>query len=320
MKTRSFLPEKMSWALAAEIILLAYVALVVVLELRIIMPLVTAPPLQHPKVSETWTVGKVGSGPGEIDAPLGLALDSAGNVYLADRGNHRLQKFGPDGKFLTEWKGDSAGSYPFVEPSGVAVNNADNGVWILDSGNGWVYRLDSTGKMETVVDGQKLGLYSPRGLAVSSSGDIFIADTGMARVLHLDPKGQQVAQWGSSGEGPDQFRDPTGITVQGNSLYVSDLGNKRVVIYSLDGKRVNAWNVEKESAWIAADGLGRVYASNSQTNKIFVYDESGNPISILSPEKEIKAMDHLTGIAAARDGSVVVVSSNQLVRYQIDWK
>jgi len=61
-------------------------------------------------------------------------------------------------------------------------------VWVLDSGNGWIYRLGADGKMEAVINGAKLLLYNPKGLAIGSSGDIFVADTGGARILHLDKK------------------------------------------------------------------------------------------------------------------------------------
>src|SRR4029077_13618395 len=65
------------------------------------------------KVIKTW--GKKGSGPGEFNETHGIALDSTGRVFVADRVNSRIQIFDPDGKFLTEWK-------QFGRPSAVFID------------------------------------------------------------------------------------------------------------------------------------------------------------------------------------------------------
>ena len=75
------------------------------------------------KFIKTW--GKKGSAPGEFDAPHGLAMDSAGRLFVADRSNGRIQIFDQDGKFLTEWK-------QFGRPSGVYINKNDV-IYVADS-------------------------------------------------------------------------------------------------------------------------------------------------------------------------------------------
>ncbi len=62
--------------------------------------------------------GKKGSGPGEFDAPHSLAMDSRGRLFVADRGNSRIQIFDQDGKFLEEWK-------QFGRPSGLYIDKND---------------------------------------------------------------------------------------------------------------------------------------------------------------------------------------------------
>jgi DNA-binding beta-propeller fold protein YncE len=68
------------------------------------------------KFIKTW--GKRGSAPGEFDAPHGLAMDSAGRLFVADRSNSRIQIFDQDGKFLAEWK-------QFGRPSGIFIDKQD---------------------------------------------------------------------------------------------------------------------------------------------------------------------------------------------------
>src|SRR6516225_8999641 len=69
--------------------------------------------------------GKHGKGPGEFDTPHGIALDSMGRVYVADRANNRIQIFEPDGKFVAEWK-------QFGRPSDVAIDKNDM-IYVADS-------------------------------------------------------------------------------------------------------------------------------------------------------------------------------------------
>jgi hypothetical protein len=75
------------------------------------------------KVIKTW--GKKGSGPSEFDEPHGIALDSTGRVFIADRVNSRIQIFDPDGNFLAEWK-------QFGRPSAVYIDKNDV-IYVADS-------------------------------------------------------------------------------------------------------------------------------------------------------------------------------------------
>ena len=75
------------------------------------------------KFISAW--GKHGKAAGEIDTPHGIALDSAGQVYVADRVNNRIQIFSPDGKFVAEWK-------QFGRPSDVVIDKNDI-IYVNDS-------------------------------------------------------------------------------------------------------------------------------------------------------------------------------------------
>lgn len=78
------------------------------------------------KFIKTW--GKKGTGEGEFDAPHGLAMDSAGRLFVADRSNSRIQIFDQDGKFLAEWR-------QFGRPSGVFIDGNDM-IYVADSTSG----------------------------------------------------------------------------------------------------------------------------------------------------------------------------------------
>ena len=74
------------------------------------------------KLVKTW--GKLGDGPGEFNQPHGLALDGQGRLYVADRGNSRIQIFDQDGNFLAQWR-------QFGRPSGIAIKG--DMIYVADS-------------------------------------------------------------------------------------------------------------------------------------------------------------------------------------------
>ena len=63
---------------------------------------------------------------GDFDIPKGVAVDAAGNVYVADRGNNRIQKFDSDGNLLAKWGSRGTGDGPWQEPSIIVVDAGDN--------------------------------------------------------------------------------------------------------------------------------------------------------------------------------------------------
>lgn len=99
-----------------------------------ISPIVPALALaQAPSYLLQW--GTRGSGDGQFSGPAGMAVDAGGNVYVADYGNHRVQKFTLGGGYLTQWGTHGSGDAQFNGPEGVAVDASGN-VYVTDTGNG----------------------------------------------------------------------------------------------------------------------------------------------------------------------------------------
>lgn len=86
--------------------------------------------------------GSYGTGPGQFDTPLGLGIDASGNVFVADAGIHRIQKFSSAGSLLGTW--GSYGNAPgqFYGPRDVAVDPFGS-IYVLDDGNRRVQVFDS---------------------------------------------------------------------------------------------------------------------------------------------------------------------------------
>ena len=129
--------------------------------------------------------GKLGAGPGEFNAPHGLAMDKAGRLYVADRSNSRIQIFDQQGKFLGEWR-------QFGRPSGIFITK-DDMIYVADSlsnaknnpgfGNGIRWGKISDGK---VLGYLPWGEYNAiEGVAVDNDGNIFAGFTNVPNFRSL---------------------------------------------------------------------------------------------------------------------------------------
>ena len=115
------------------------------------------------------TIGKEG-GQGEFDSPRGIACDSTGNVYVVERGNHRIQIFTSTGEFLRIFGSDCEGRWELYRPGGIALDVEDN-VYVSEPDNHRISVFTSEGQFVT-----SFGDFEPYGLAVDSSGVVYACD------------------------------------------------------------------------------------------------------------------------------------------------
>jgi sugar lactone lactonase YvrE len=178
------------------------------------------------KVIRTW--GTTGRGAGQFRGPNGIAVDSAGNVYVADTFNHRIQKFTPTGAFLKQWGGLGSAEGRFEAPEDVTVSPAGNIYAADDSGNGRIEEFTPGGSF---VAQWRVPLASwdptstsnyPTSLAVDSAGDIFTVYYSDV-VVEIIPNGKP-RFWGGRGLAPGEFLNAAGIALGASgALYVTNI-------------------------------------------------------------------------------------------------
>jgi YYY domain-containing protein len=261
--------------------------------------------------------------PGEFRQPRGAAVDSQGNVYIADFDNHRIQKLDPQLNPLIAW-GES-GNLPgqFKQPCEVDVDERDT-VYVADTWNGRVQVFDSGGQY---LREWGSGLFGPRGIAVSASGKVYLVDTGNHRVLRFDTEGKQEASWGGPGSKPGQFSEPYGVAIDSKGrVYVCDNGNARLQIFSADGAFEAAFPVEGWERKVFSEPKvtitprGIIWFTVPLRGAIRAYDQTGKLL------QEIKGSDVATarfekplGIAYSRRAHEIIVADleNRVVRIPV---
>jgi len=204
----------------------------------------------------TW--GGVGTGDGQFQYPLGIAVDTAGNVYVGNRAPHegpgldRIQKFTSNGSFLTGWGSTGSGDGQFQSPSGVAVD-ATGSVYVADTHNQRIQKFDSSGTFLTkwgsfgTGDGQ---FAFPSKVAVDALGNVYVADFHNSRIEKFDSSGTFLTKWGSEGSGPGQFQGAAAVAVDAvASVYVADSGNSRIQKFKDATPPVVSCSASPSSLW-----------------------------------------------------------------------
>ena len=139
--------------------------------------------------------GGKGTEYGQLDFPRGMAVDSAGNILIADTNNGRLQRFSLDGIFLGVIGTKGEGQGEFREPSGIAID-LDRKIYVADTGNRRVQKLKSDGTFLAEWRGAEPGFDAPRDICIGSDKAIYVVDEGRAEIVKLDSDGNVLAVWG----------------------------------------------------------------------------------------------------------------------------
>jgi trimeric autotransporter adhesin len=235
-------------------------------------------------------------------APSGIAVDAAGNTYVADSVNNRIRKFSPTG-LVTNIAGDGASRYngdgvaksaSLNSPSGLTLDAAGN-LFIADRGNNRIRKITLAGVISTVAgNGSSNGLlgdggpamsatlFSPEAVAILPTGALLIADTGNHRLRHVALDGTISTYAGTgvpgfAGAGGSatsaQLDLPSGLAVKPDgTIYVSEFDAQRVRVIS--GGIISAFAGNGTAAF-AGDGGAATNASLHFPRGLAV-DASGN--------------------------------------------
>jgi hypothetical protein len=237
---------------------------------------------------------------GEFNAPGAVATDSAGNVYVADGSNFRIQKFDSSGNFLRAWGKDVGGVGTNICTAAANCQSGTSG-----------------------VQGGEFSVNGPDGVAIDAAGNVYVTESFANRVQKFDSSGNFLRAWGknvggtgvpicavaascaagATGSAGGDFFTPEGIaTDSGGNVYVADFSNSRVQKFDSSGAFLRAWGknvggVGNATCTVAAscragstgvegdafsrpygvgiDGADNVYITDASQFRIQKFDASG---------------------------------------------
>jgi DNA-binding beta-propeller fold protein YncE len=281
---------------------------------RALPPNPTREDLSKPPV--TAFEGGHGNGRGQFDSPRGIATDSAGNIFIADTGNGRVEKFSPTGTFLSIIGTKGSGHGQLADPNGIAIDRSGN-IYVAEIGS--KHCVQKLGPDGAFVAAWAPGLYGPRRIAIGSDDSIYVVDSGRNRIVKFSPDGQVLASWGSEGSGDGQFVGLSSVAVDSttNKVYVADSLNKRIQIFDSDGKFLTKWPVPEWGQPLGFEDLAidpdrdRLYASSAHVNTILVFDLQGNKVGTLAPTPD--KLEGPSGLALVKDKLFVLNTASARV-------
>lgn len=255
----------------------------------------------------------------------GMALDAKGNLFVSDSENDRVREVTPDGKLVTV-AGAGAPGHSLVRPNPADIGDGGPGVaallahprglaidalgnlYIADSGDNRVRRLDASGVITTFAGTGQIGwtgdggpaaqaeLSAPEGLAFDAEGDLYIADTGNERIRKVkDGVITTVAGDGSSdfrgdgGAGPKaSLNVPLGVAVDARgNVYIADTGNLRIrrldvslTITTVAGNGDAAFSGDSRDPASAALNLP-VAVAIGNSGELYIADSGNNRVRIV---------------------------------------
>lgn len=233
-----------------------------------LLPLGPSPALAAFSFQDAGTIGSQGSGPGQLGGPNGMAVDDAGNIYVADTYNLRISKFSSSGVFISTWGSAGTGNGQFLFPYGIDVTSAGE-VFVSDLSRHDVQVFSTSGTFLRSFGSSVL--VQPFGLYASEDGTVYVTDRPAQRVRRFNTAGVHLGSMGPSfsgasfyepqnvegrepsrvlisdgsgvvhqvssggayqqGFGSGQIGNPTGTAVLGDRLFVTEyaLGTVRVI-------------------------------------------------------------------------------------------
>ncbi|TAE24972.1 MAG: hypothetical protein EAZ91_19790 [Cytophagales bacterium] len=262
------------------------------------------PPNSTAGTAGTTVAGGNGAGGGatQLNNPADVYVDGSGAIYVADKRNHRIQKFPPNstgstaGTTVAGGTGSGSGANQLNTPRGVFVDGS-GAIYVSDYINSRIQKFSPNSTAgtagTTVVDQIRL----PGTIYMDGSGAIYVADTGNDRIQKFPANstagtaGTTVAGGNGSGSGPTQLDSPFAVYLDSRgAIYVADQGNNRVQQFPPNSTGATAGTTVAGKNGFGAgaaqfifpqglhvDGSGSVYVADQGNNRIQKWAATVNP-------------------------------------------
>lgn len=284
----------------------------------------------------------------QFNNPGGVAVDAAGNIYVADSFNNRIRMITPGGtasafagKGTLGYTEGAAADAEFYGPQGVAADGAGN-IYVADLGNNVIRKITAGGGVSTFAGSGTAGFVNatgtsaqfnnPAGLAIDASGNIYVADRGNNAIRKITSAGVVTTLAGFKTGGyvnatgtAAGFDTPNGVAVDAaGNVYVADQGNSAIrkittagVVTTIAGGPAQATLLNFPSA-LALDSQGNIFIADeggriiecTTTNVLYILAGTLNVSGFANGDGSTALFNNPQGIAVDASGNIYVADQD----------
>jgi hypothetical protein len=281
-----------------------------------------APPPQLPAIEFVGAWGVRGDAPGQLERPVGPAVDGAGRVYLADRGTGFVQKFEAGGTALLTFEDSAARN-----ATAIAVDSG-GGIYVADAHAGEIRIFFPEGDLIRVLHvAAQHNFNGPYGFSVGTDGKLFVPDPNGGKIQVLSSRGQLLKVWrvAAAAETAGKQAQPiTAVAAPDGFVYVADDETGRIFKFSGEGEQVAAWESDAVAGPVLALAVSPKYlfALHAASPRLQVWtldgkprlsDDLGGRLAATSPPDSSPDAPQAEGTAARQVASLAISPRGELV-------
>ena len=215
--------------------------------------------------------GSPGEGEAQFSSPSGLAVDSEDYIYVADSKNNRIQKFDPEGNYISEFTGEKNTCGQLNSPGGISINK-DGDIHIVDQGNCRIVVLTKSMEYKSTI-GSPGQLQDPKDLTFDDKGCIYVSDLKQNSILVFHETGEYRGRFGGTGTQKGRLSRPTGIAIDHfGRLFVCESANHRISVFNTSSEFLECFSAGQSMVnpcALTVDADGFVYIASSDSIHIF---------------------------------------------------
>jgi tripartite motif-containing protein 71 len=292
-------------------------------------------------------LGSNGTGNGQFAHPADAAVDSKGNLWALDRGNNRIEEFNEKGEYATSVGSQGSTGGKLSSPAGLAIDPSGN-LWVADTANNRVEEFNEKGEFvitfgrevnktkveakgteaeknvctaasgnicQAGVTGSAGGQFkAPQGIAATSGGNLWIADTGNSRLEKFGPSGNLINNISSEGTEAGKLKEPGAISMgPEGSIWVADTANNRIDEWSSSLAFVQQFGSEgagngqfKRPAALDLDSSGNVWVGDQNNERLQEFTSAGQYVAQLGGSATQFSFSSPMGLSADGKGNIWV--------------